>query len=422
MQPPRRVRRQLRALARRAAALSALSASLFSANARADAPNFSFGAGVFVGYNFGPRAGVEYGFEGFATHRFSEAECSDRPRMGVGPLLQLAVVGSGDPRVTLAAQGGGEFTRSLAALSGERGVTYRFDDRPGFGIHTGIVPSSLFFNTAFRYQWLLQDAWVGGGVRFLPTYGDLSVCSVVAGRPLRTDSGMASIRAATRLAPDFTRSRHSVAAVGEAWERDAQLECASILAFLQLAEQLAVLDAPPALVARALDGARDEIRHTQLCATLASRHLRQRVQPTLPHVEARRCKYGRAALVRLATESWLDGCVAEGIAARHATLAAELATDADARRVQQHIAVDEARHAELGWATLTWALERGGDEVRAAVCALRAVAPHEVSPTGLHDDVPDDLARYGRLNMHTVNTLARQHLDESRQRLDRLVA
>jgi hypothetical protein len=421
MQQPRRVRRQLRALARRAAALSALSASLFSGSARAEGLNFSFGAGVFVGYNFGPRAGVEYGLEGFATHRFSEPECSDRPRMGVGPLLQLAMVGSGDPRVTLAAQGGGELARSSAALSGELGMTYRFGDQPGFGIHTGIAPSALFFNTAFRYQWLLQDAWVGGGVRVLPTYGDLSVCSVVAGRPLRTDSGMASIRPATRLARDFTRSRHSVTAVGEAWERDAQLECASILAFLQLAEQLAVLAAPPALVARALDAACDEIRHTQLCATLASRHLRQRILPTLPGIDARRCTYGRAALIRLATESWLDGCVAEGIAAKHAALAAECATDADARHVQHHIAVDEARHAELGWATLTWALERGGDEVRAAVFALRDVAPREVSPNGLHDDVPDDLARYGRLNTHAVNTVTRQHLDQSRQRLGRLV-
>jgi hypothetical protein len=77
--------------------------------------------------------------------------------------------------------------------------------------------------------------------------------------------------------------------------------------------------------------------------------------------------------VQLAIESWLDGCVSEGSAARHAALAARCATDRQARAVQHQIAVDETRHAELGWSTLAWAVARGGAPVRDALYKLRQV-------------------------------------------------
>lgn len=412
----RRVRRIRRSLVRGVVAVSAASGTAFPAVVRAY--DESFGAGLFVGYTFGPRHGVEWGLEAFATHRFVGTGCSSEPRTGAGPLLQIGLIGLRDPRVTLAAHGGGELARATAALTGELGVTYRFGDKPGFAIHTGIVPETLVLNAAFRYQWLLEDAWVGGGIRFLPTYGDLTSCASTAGRPLRTDSGLARTRQAVRLDEDVRGSRQERDELaGQCWERDAQLECASVPAFLQLARELALHGAPAALVERALDAACDEARHAQMCADLASRHLQQRIVPTLPEVAPRRAPIGRDGLILLAAESWLDGCVAEGMAASRAASAAKVASDSDAQLVQRRIAADEHRHAELGWAILQWTLARGGDDVRDAVRALRGVEVQQVSAA----DAPNDLERHGRLGVHAIDAVTREHLTASRERLDRVI-
>jgi hypothetical protein len=44
----------------------------------------------------------------------------------------------------------------------------------------------------------------------------------------------------------------------------------------------------------------------------------------------------------------------------------EGATDAEVRRVRLGIRDDEARHAEVAWEALAWAIERGGNSVRKA--------------------------------------------------------
>lgn len=405
-------------LARRVIAASATTAALAPA-APLSAQDVSFGGGVFVGYNVGPRAGVEWGFEAFATRllRGSE-ECSNTERAGVGPLLQLGLLGVEQPRLTLAAQGGGEFARSVMALSGELGATYRFGSQAGFGIHMGIVPETLFLNAAARYQWLLNDAWFGGGVRIQPTYGSVGMCAV--GRPLRTEVGFAQVGAAipvdVECAP-LVAGQENLELVGRAYERDAQLECASVPAFLQLSAELALQRAPAGLIARAVAAARDEVRHAQDCVELASRHLRQRLRPSAPEVSPRKPLAGASGLVQLAVESWIDGCLAEGLAAAQAERAATVSTDADAGRLQRGVAVDEQRHAELAWAILDWALVRGGDEVREALRVLRdveAAAPPEPAPEGLE--------RHGRLGQRALVELDRAHRAASRERLDRVLA
>jgi hypothetical protein len=125
---------------------------------------------------------------------------------------------------------------------------------------------------------------------------------------------------------------------------------------------------------------------------------------------------GTAGLVRLATESWLDGCLAEGVAASRAERASQLATDAPARGAQDIIARDEARHADLGWSILSWATERGGTEARDEVRSLRdaevTAAPAEGDPA---------TARYGRLGAPHVDEVTERHLARSRDRLDALL-
>src|SRR5688572_25195692 len=143
-------------LVRRLSTLTAAAVALFPRVAHADNP--SLGAGLFVGYTFGPRHGIEWGLEAFATHRFRNESCSsDEPRSGMGPLLQFGMIGLRDPRLTVAVQGGTEIARFVWAVSGELGATYRFGGQPGFGIHTGLSTEMTFFNAAGRYQWLLDD-------------------------------------------------------------------------------------------------------------------------------------------------------------------------------------------------------------------------------------------------------------------------
>ena len=58
-------------------------------------------------------------------------------------------------------------------------------------------------------------------------------------------------------------------AVRDHYASSAQLELSSVWTFLRLAEELAAVGAPAALIAAALDAADDEVRHAELCAAAA---------------------------------------------------------------------------------------------------------------------------------------------------------
>jgi hypothetical protein len=405
-----------RRLVRRLVASSALSSALFAAEAGAlDQSAATFGGGLFVGYTFGPGRGLELGVEGYGTHRFDLKACSSAERHGVGGTIQLGLIDFQDVRVTLAGRAGREAVRGWAAYSGELGASYRFGEHSGFGIHTGILAETLFLYTAFRYQWLLNDATLGGGVRFPSTYGLPGSCAV--GRPLRTESGIARL-APARSSADTPRTicrGERIPELGSAWARDAQQECASVPAFHQLAVELLEHGAPLSLVERALDAAEDEIRHAMLCASLASHHLDRIVLPTLPRARSRPPLRGLPGLVRLATESWLDGCLSEGFAAAHATGAAKLASNHRARAAQRRIGRDEARHAELSWSVLEFATRRGGKPVRDSVSALRDIEPFPASPLF----APEGFASHGRLGARALDAITDERAGKSRERLDR---
>src|SRR5439155_16644581 len=90
-------------------------------------------------------------------------------------------------------------------------------------------------------------------------------------------------------------------------------------------------------------------------------------------------------LVRLAAESWIDGCLGEGAAARRAGRAARLARHDGTRRALVRIERDESRHAELAWDVVRWAVDRGGTDARDAIrdLAARMPPPPRVSTFGL---------------------------------------
>lgn len=391
------------------AAAAALFPALTAAPVRADISSldrpFSAGAGIFAGYRFGEgeRAGFEWGIEAFTTYRVTGRGCTADPRAGFGPLVQLAVREASDPRLTLAVQGGGELTRSWLALTGELGVTYRFGSAPGFDLHLGLVPEIFLANAGFRYQAVQGEASITGGVRVWPTYGEPSQCA--AGRPLRA---ALSRRTAE---PERVTPASKCALAARAFAVDAQLECASVPAFLQLACELVAHEAPAELVERALDAACDEIRHAQQCAALAARWSACTVTPALPVFEPRPVLLGLPGLVRLAVESWSDGCLSEGLAAQQAVLASRSARELDAQRVQSEIARDEQRHAELAWSILEYCVRAGGDPVRSA---LREEARLQ---TRSGAEPMEGLEAYGRLGPRALAVASALQRERSQARL-----
>jgi hypothetical protein len=120
----------------------------------------------------------------------------------------------------------------------------------------------------------------------------------------------------------------------------AHAEAASVAAFMALRDELAAHGAPEDLIARALEAARDEVRHARMMTRIALRRGAVPARPRFDRIEVRE-------LEDLAIENAVEGCVRETWAALEATFAARAATDSDIRAVMGRIAIDETRHAEL---------------------------------------------------------------------------
>ncbi|HUB06068.1 MAG TPA: hypothetical protein VMB50_03660 [Myxococcales bacterium] len=150
--------------------------------------------------------------------------------------------------------------------------------------------------------------------------------------------------------------------VGTFFAEAHRLEAASVAAFRHLARELRAHGAPAALIARARRAAADEVRHARLTATLARRFEGRPARPVLG-----------AAPVDRGLEA-IEGCVRETHGALVAAWQARFARDAGVRRALASIAVDEARHAELGWAVATWAEPRLSPAARRRLAEARAAS------------------------------------------------
>jgi len=380
-------------------ALAGLLPLLSSGVARAD-PIDVRAFGVFLGYAWGNEPGFEWGFESIATHYFEDtASCSSKQRAGFGPVLRLTMIGNSRLELTGALHAGGESTRSVLAFDGEVGGTLAFGKAGLQGsLHTGASFETLVFNMYARQRWAMSSYSMGGGVRYLPTFGELGMCS--DGRPFRGGDGQArtaqlwGAKAPTAPSPEARR-----------WARRAAEECASVPAFLQLAHELLELDAPDALVARALDAAEEELGHTWAANHLASRFAGTPLVAAPPRFSPRAALPRQRALSRLARESWADGWLNEGVAARVAAAEADASGDAEEAAVCARVAREEAGHAELAFDVLRWLSREAPEAVAAAVAAA-----HE--PLTLPSDSP--------LGAGALGELAHEHARTSRARLAEL--
>lgn len=150
------------------------------------------------------------------------------------------------------------------------------------------------------------------------------------------------------------------------------LEAASVPAFLRLATELREHGAPSALVARAEEAARDEVRHAAGFSRLRAERGATTTDdalgvPTTPR-----------SLEALAIENAVEGCVRETFGALVASYQATHATDPRVRRLFASIAEDELRHAELAWDVSEWLDAKLDDDGRARVREAEAGAAREL--------------------------------------------
>lgn len=168
------------------------------------------------------------------------------------------------------------------------------------------------------------------------------------------------------LRPDVSRlSAEQRAALADAWKRDGLGEHASVAAFGRFALELLAVGAPASFVADAHRAALDEVRHAKLCLELASAYAGNAIAPG-PFDFGRGVGVG-ASLPVMAARTFLRVCAGETLEAVRAAEQLALATDPAARAALATIVEDGARHAELGWRTVAWALDAGGEPVREAL-------------------------------------------------------
>ena len=176
-------------------------------------------------------------------------------------------------------------------------------------------------------------------------------------------------------------ARRSLAAQ---WRENGRTEHASVAAFAKLTLDLMALGAPPALIAGAQRDALDEIRHAELCFSLARALDGESESPAAFRAAERvgRLSPTRSlALAELAVDSLIDGALHEGVSAR---IIAKLARRCEVSTIQamlKEIAADEGRHAAHGWDVVVWCVSEGKAPVASALLgALRALPADMRSP------------------------------------------
>jgi hypothetical protein len=192
-------------------------------------------------------------------------------------------------------------------------------------------------------------------------------------------------------------------------------------AFVELAEQLEACGAPAELRARALTAADDELTHAVLAGQTAVALGAGPLTLAAPARGRRPAVAGADGTIRLAGESWLDGCLNEGAAAAVAAAESEVAEGALAGGLQR-VAADEQRHADLAWDIVAWTVSTGGTSVRGALAQVSR-APSTPALCGADAGAgTGGLESWGCLGPAAAAQVGGAHAHAARQRLARLLA
>ena len=248
---------------------------------------------------------------------------------------------------------------------------------------------------------------------------DPDLASPCDGRPLRNGAHLV-VASAQRTRewvydeslPDSTElSLEQRAVLRDTWTAAALTEHASIASFSRAALDLLGVGAPAELMMAVQTACLDEIRHAQMCFTLASRYADEPVGPgplPLGAVAA-----PNPTLASIAAEKVRDGCVNETLAALVASERLARAEDPYVRAVLAIIAEDESRHALLAWKIVRWALDVGGPDVRDAVARAFAQALRGAVETPQSESLADAmLVEHGVLSAAEVQAVVTRGLQQ----------
>ncbi len=205
-----------------------------------------------------------------------------------------------------------------------------------------------------------------------------------------------------RPPPTTTEQRKRIAA---AWAHDAVMEHASIASFARFTLELLAIGAPADLVWASQQAGLDETGHAKACFGIASRLTGRKLGPGPLDVEGAVASNDLAAIIAGTVK---EGCVGETLSALLAEARAERADDPEIRQVLTTISEEEARHAELAWRFLGWAIERGGRPIReAAVRAFdEALRQRPGGADPRLDGIPVDVIRaYGLLDTEAAKVV-----------------
>jgi hypothetical protein len=273
---------------------------------------------------------------------------------------------------------------------------------------------------------LVQDGCCNPGVGVAQLVGD-ECCYVhcngaCCGRPLEVD-GVRRVAGLERrrdwLLPERVSAStllddHARRALAAAWREDARDEHAAIASFQRFGLDLLSVGAPPELVADATRAVMDEIGHARFAFRLAAD-----LDGSGEGPGALDCSglVVSADLTAAAVAAAREGCVGETLAAVALGAAARNCPEPSLSAQLQAIADDEARHAELAWRFVSWAISTGGDAVRSAVAHAfaheLAAGPGEDPRETLLGGVTDaQRALAGRLSQRDSETLRRRTLVE----------
>lgn len=402
-----------RSLVRRLAALAALSPLLFSTEASAEPVT---GGSFFVSCVFGEKVGWGWGGELFTNFTFNGQGG------GLGPTIQLSTLGTEAPRLMFGIAGGGNIGHTPFVAEAELGIAYRYAEKPGYGLHLGLVGAAPLGHFFVRGLSGLHEYSIGGGPRLSTEFGTYNPAGVaVSGRPLRGEEGLCRApEVRWSEGESWAADREDYATYAAHYANDAAAEYASVAAFLQVAAELLAFDAPDHLVDWALRAAEEEIGHAYGCAQVAGLYAGRTAFPVWPKSWQRVPRVDEAYAVRMALETWTDGCLGEGAAAAQAQQAARCARVPAVRALQQRIAVEEARHAALGQAILTWLANHPtyGARVRDA---LAEVSAKPAATPAAELTLPRNARPHGLLAVGEINALARAAQRQAHQALASIV-
>jgi hypothetical protein len=368
--------------------------------------------GAYLGYSFGgENPGIALGLEAYADFS-TDSLCGHSSCAIFGPILRVGFVKQGSPQITVGGRAGIS-RRAMLQVAGEAGLTYRFGENAGPGLNLGLHSHFLLGGLMANYVVGFDEFTVAARAGLNP-FLFAGMGEGMHGRPLRDGKAYAALPDVKRDSTTADTERAKQAS--DIWENRAQTEWASVPAFLEVAEQLQAVNAPSSLINRALEAAYDEKQHAILAAGMSAKIGGGTLELGNPKTSHRMPLPGKAGLTRLAVESWMDGCLGEGTAARVAFSEANHTRDPILEQTLDQIAGDEARHAGLAWDVMAWAADRGGKAVTGALEQVRELMPQEPA-----DNHTSEFEAYGVSSSDETNEIALKNRRESLPRLDALL-